>query len=292
MAFLKTASDLPMPDIQLLCSAAPLTAAPYFRPFVAPYEDSFACRAVLLRPESRGQITPAPRDPKQAPRIKQNFLAREKDWATLRAAVKLAREIGRQSALAPFVAAETGPGPDRRSDSEVDAYIRATAITVHHPLGTCKMGSDRDPDAVVDAECKVRGVEGLRIVDASVMPDLVGGNINAPVIMIAEKAADMIRGREPLARSMFEAPVHYPALLDDADQFSPAAIDECFRRRRGWRSPGREPCGETAAASGSGGTRSAPTRDATCRRLRPFSICFTLPGISTSGAPTELAIRV
>ena len=199
MAFLKTASDLPMPDIQLLCSAAPLTAAPYFRPFVAPYEDSFACRAVLLRPDSRGQITLASRDPKQAPRIKQNFLAREKDWATLRAAVKLAREIGRQSALAPFVAAETGPGPDRRSDSEVDAYIRATAITVHHPLGTCKMGSDRDPDAVVDAECKVRGVEGLRIVDASVMPDLVGGNINAPVIMIAEKAADLIRGREPLA---------------------------------------------------------------------------------------------
>src|SRR5438067_1954087 len=199
MAFLKTASDLPMPDIQLLCSAAPLTAAPYFRPFVAPYEDSFACRAVLLRPDSRGQITLASRDPKQAPRIKQNFLAREKDWATLRAAVKLARDIGRQSALAPFVAAETGPGPDRRSDSEVDAYIRATAITVHHPLGTCKMGSDRDPDAVVDAECKVRGVEGLRIVDASVMPDLVGGNINAPVIMIAEKAADLIRGREPLA---------------------------------------------------------------------------------------------
>src|SRR5207237_54592 len=137
MAFLKTASDLPMPDIQLLCSAAPLTAAPYFRPFVAPYEDSFACRAVLLRPDSRGQITLASRDPKQAPRIKQNFLAREADWVTLRAGVKLAREIGRQSALAPFVAAETGPGPDRRSDSEVDAYIRATAITVHHPLGTC-----------------------------------------------------------------------------------------------------------------------------------------------------------
>ena len=199
MAFLKTASDLPMPDIQLLCSAAPLTAAPYFRPFVAPYEDSFACRAVLLRPDSRGQITLASRDPKQAPRIKQNFLAREKDWVTLRAGVRLAREIGRQSALAPFVAAETGIGSDRRSDSEVDAYIRATAITVHHPLGTCKMGSDRDPDAVVDAECKVRGVEGLRIVDASVMPDLVGGNINAPVIMIAEKAADLIRGREPLA---------------------------------------------------------------------------------------------
>ena len=199
MAFLKTESDLPMPDVQLLCSAAPLTAAPYFRPFVAPYEDSFACRAVLLRPESRGQVTLTSRDPKQAPRIRQNFLARPQDWATLRAGVQLARDIGRQTPLAPFVASEIGPGPGCRSDAEVDAYIRATAITVHHPLGTCKMGTDKDPDAVVDAECKVRGVDGLRVVDASIMPDLVGGNINAPVIMIAEKAADLIRGREPLA---------------------------------------------------------------------------------------------
>jgi 4-pyridoxate dehydrogenase len=199
MAFLKTESALPMPDIQLLCSAAPLTAAPYFRPFVAPYEDSFACRTVLLRPDSRGQITLTSRDPKQAPRIKQNFLAREKDWVTLRAGIKLARDIGRQTALAPFVASEMGPGPNCRSDAEIDAYIRATAITVHHPLGTCKMGSDKNPDAVVDAECKVRGIEGLRVVDASIMPDLVGGNINAPVIMIAEKVADLIRGREPLA---------------------------------------------------------------------------------------------
>jgi 4-pyridoxate dehydrogenase len=199
MAFLKTSPDLPMPDIQLLCSAAPLTAAPYFRPFVAPYEDAFACRAVLLRPESRGQIILASRDPKQAPRIKQNFLARDREWATLRAGIKLARDIGRQSPLTPFIAAETGPGADCKSDAEIDAYIRTTAITVHHPLGTCRMGSDKDPDAVVDAECKVRGVEGLRVVDASVMPDLVGGNINAPVIMIAEKAADLIRGREPFA---------------------------------------------------------------------------------------------
>jgi choline dehydrogenase-like flavoprotein len=118
---------------------------------------------------------------------------------TLRAGVQLARDIGRQSPLAPFVASEIGPGPGCRSDAEVDAYIRATAITVHHPLGTCKMGTDKDPNAVVDGECKVRGVDGLRVVDASVMPDLVGGNINAPVIMIAEKAADLIRGREPLA---------------------------------------------------------------------------------------------
>src|SRR5207245_8569063 len=106
---------------------------------------------------------------------------------------------GRQSALAPFAAGEVAPGPDCRSDAEIDAHIRATAITVHHPLGTCKMARASDPEAVVDPELRVLGVDALRVVDASVMPDLVGGNINAPVIMIAEKAADLIRGRTPLA---------------------------------------------------------------------------------------------
>ena len=199
MAFLKTDPDVAIPDIQLLCSAAPLTAAPYFRPFVPAYDDTFACRAVLLRPESRGEVTLASRDPKTPVKIRQNFLRTQKDWATLRAGIKLARDIGRQKPLEPFVAAEIGPGAECKSDDQIDAYIRATAITVHHPLGTCKMGGANDPKAVVDPECKVIGVDGLRVVDASVMPDLVGGNINAPVIMIAEKAADLIRGRTPLA---------------------------------------------------------------------------------------------
>src|SRR5208283_5094450 len=93
---------------------------------------------------------------------------------------------------------ELKPGADVRSDDALDAYIRATAATAHHPLGTCKMGPDSDPMAVVDPELRVRGIEALRVVDASVMPDMVGGNINAVVIMIAEKAADLIRGRPPL----------------------------------------------------------------------------------------------
>jgi 4-pyridoxate dehydrogenase len=109
------------------------------------------------------------------------------------------REIGSRPALRPFIAAETAPGPACESDAAIDAHIRATAITVHHPLGTCRMGPASDGLAVVDPELKVLGVDGLRVVDASVMPDLVGGNINAPVIMIAEKAADLIRGRAPLA---------------------------------------------------------------------------------------------
>jgi choline dehydrogenase/4-pyridoxate dehydrogenase len=199
MAFLKSSPELALPDIQLLFGAAPMTAHPYFSPLVRPYADSFGCRAVLLRPQSRGRIELASPDPRAPVRIRQNFLATEKDWATLRAGARLVREIGRQTPLSSFTAGEISPGPDCCSDAAIDAHIRATAITVHHPLGTCKMGRPSDPATVVDPELKVLGVDGLRVVDASVMPDLVGGNINAAVIMIAEKAADLIRGRTPLA---------------------------------------------------------------------------------------------
>jgi len=199
MAFLKSSPEIGVPDIQLLFSAAPTTAQPYLRPFVPPYADSFGCRAVLLRPESRGRIELASADPREPVRIRQNFLATDKDWETLRAGVRLIRDIGSRRSLASFASGEISPGPDCRSDAEIDAHIRATAITVHHPLGTCKMGRASDPTAVVDPELKVLGIDGLRVADASVMPDLVGGNINAPVIMIAEKAADLIRGRAPLA---------------------------------------------------------------------------------------------
>jgi 4-pyridoxate dehydrogenase len=152
MAFLQSTAGLPLPDIQLVFNAGSMTAHPYFPPFVPPYADSFSCRAVLLRPESRGQIELASSDPRIPVRIRLNFLATEKDWATLRAGVRLAREIGRQPALASLSAGEIAPGPDCQSDAELDAHIRATAITFHHPLGTCKMGRSNDPDAVVDPE--------------------------------------------------------------------------------------------------------------------------------------------
>jgi 4-pyridoxate dehydrogenase len=200
-AFLKSKLAGTLPDIQLLFAAAPLWAAPYLRPFRAPFLDAFGCRAVLLRPESRGVVELSSADPAKPMRIRQNFLSTEKDRNTLRAGVRMVTDIGRQRALAAFVGGELAPERDRNSDSDLDAHIRATGITVHHPAGTCKMGSDGDETAVVDAELRVRGIASLRVVDASVMPDLPGGNINAPVIMIAEKAADLIRGRPPLYAS-------------------------------------------------------------------------------------------
>jgi choline dehydrogenase/4-pyridoxate dehydrogenase len=199
MAFLNSPLAGPMPDVQFLVVAAPLTARPYLPPFVRPYADSFACRTVVLRPESRGRLDLVSADPRQPMRIRQNFLATDKDWATLRAGLRLARDVAEQAPLRPFIAGEMAPGSENTGDAEIDAHIRATGISVHHPLGTCKMGTESDAEAVVDGELRVFGIDGLRVVDASVMPDLVGGNINAPVIMIAEKASDMIRGHEPLS---------------------------------------------------------------------------------------------
>jgi 4-pyridoxate dehydrogenase len=196
MAFLKTRPDVALPDIQVLFNAAPMTAHPYLAPFRRPYADGFACRAVLLRPQSRGEVRLASADPRAPLRIRQNFLATDGDWAVLREGVRMVQEIGAQAPMAPFVAQELAPGPCA-SRAAIDAHIRSTGITVHHPLGTCRMGPEADPATVVDQVLRVLGTTRLRVVDAAAMPDLVGGNINAAVIMIAERAADLIRGRNP-----------------------------------------------------------------------------------------------
>jgi choline dehydrogenase/4-pyridoxate dehydrogenase len=196
MAFLKTPLAGALPDVQFLFAAGPTAAAPYL---TRPYPDSFGCRAVVLRPESRGRLELASADPRAPLRIRQNFLAADKDRETLRAGLRMVREVARQSPLRPYIAGEIAPGADKSNNDALDAHIAATGISVHHPLGTCKMGAAGDAMAVVDGSLRVFGIEGLRVVDASVMPDLVGGNINAPIIMIAEKAADLIRGRGPLA---------------------------------------------------------------------------------------------
>src|SRR5262249_1065987 len=151
---------------------APLGAWPYFSPFKEPFKDGFACRIVMLHPESRGKVMIDSTDPFAAPKIHQNFLSTEGDWQALRAGIKFAREIAAQPSMAPFIAGEIAPGLDKATDADIDAHIRNTSITVPHPAGTCKMGVSGDPLAVVDPELRVRGVEALRVVDASVMPDL------------------------------------------------------------------------------------------------------------------------
>jgi 4-pyridoxate dehydrogenase len=198
-AFLKSAPEKPLPDVQFLFTAAPLGAWPYLEPFKKPFQDGFATRIVMLHPESRGSVRIASADPAAAPRIHQNFLGADADWKALRAGVRMAREVAAQASLGPYVAAEFAPGLAKTTEADIDAHIRKTSITVHHPLGTCRMGTDDDPAAVVDTEMRVRGVRGLRVVDAAVMPDMPTGNINAAVVMIAERTADLIRGRATLA---------------------------------------------------------------------------------------------
>ncbi|RUZ21092.1 MULTISPECIES: choline dehydrogenase [unclassified Mesorhizobium] len=193
VAFLKSDTSRPLPDVQLLFTAAPLGAWPYMSPFKAPFADGFATRIVAVQPESRGSVKLASSDPVAAPLIHQNFLSSQRDWQSLRAGFRVARNLASQPSMTPFVGAEFFPGPKCESDEEIDEHIRKTSITVHHPAGTCRMGVDAE--SVVDPELRVRGIAGLRVVDASVMPDLVCGNINAAVIMIAEKAADLIRSR-------------------------------------------------------------------------------------------------
>jgi 4-pyridoxate dehydrogenase len=204
IAFLKSRPDATLPDVQLIFNAAPMTASPYLRPFKRPYVDGYACRAAVLRPESRGTVELASADPAASLRIRQNFLGTDGDWKALRAGLRIARDVCRQSAMLPFMDKEIAPAGT--TDADLDAHIRANGITVHHPLGTCKMGLASDRMAVVDGELRVFGVDGLRVVDGSVMPDLIGANINAPIIMIAEKAADYIRGRPPLEPARLATP--------------------------------------------------------------------------------------
>ncbi len=207
-AFLKTDAAEPVPDIQLLFfMGATTTAKPYLPPFTKPFENSISCRVMPLHPVGRGRLELASADPADPVRIHQNFFATEDEWRVMRGGLRLVRELARQPALKDYIAGEVSPGAARVSDAELDAHVRATMGTVHHPIGTCLMGPASNEMAVVDGALRVIGAEGLRVVDASVMPDLIGGATNAPVIMIAEKASDMILGRAPLPPAAVPPPV-------------------------------------------------------------------------------------
>jgi len=197
-AFLKSQPSERIPDVQLLFHAGPLMAGPWLPPFKPAFADGFSCRAVLLRPESRGHIALVSHSPLEPVRIHQNFLATQNDRVALRRAFRLLRRIGEQPALQPYIENELLPGHHTSTDEDIDAHIRNTAITVHHPVGTCRMGTGEPLDVVNQNLC-VFGVQGLRVVDGSIIPDLIGGNVNAAITMVAEKAADLILGHPPLA---------------------------------------------------------------------------------------------
>ena len=201
-AFLRSRPDLDRPDLQIHCVLAIMQD----HGKVAVAKDGFTFHVCQLRPESRGRVGLRSADPMDHPAIFANYLATEEDRRAIREGVKMMREVARQAALDPYRGPEYSPGEAVQTDEEIDAWIKRTSETIYHPVGTCKMGADGDAMAVVDAELKVRGLTGLRVIDASVMPTLVGGNTNAPTIMIAEKASDMILGRPALPAE--DAPVY------------------------------------------------------------------------------------
>lgn len=190
--FLKTRPELEVPDIQLHFVAAMMRD----HARIKSDRHGFTVHVCQLRPESRGYIGLKSLDPAEHALIQPNYLAAETDRRVMRDGVRIVRNILAQRAMDPYRGPEFWPGADKQSDEEIDAWIRETAETIYHPVGTAKMGND--PMAVVDVKCRVRGIEGLRVVDASVMPTLVGGNTNAPTIMIAEKISDDMLGRPPL----------------------------------------------------------------------------------------------
>ena len=155
-----------------------------------------------MRSPSRGRIQLKSKDPRQHPSILFNYMSHEQDWQEFRDAIRITREIMAQPALDPYRGREISPGIDCQSDAELDAFIREHAETAFHPSCSCKMGED--DMAVVDGQGRVHGLQGLRVVDASIMPEIITGNLNATTIMMAEKIADRIRGRQPLPRSTAE----------------------------------------------------------------------------------------
>jgi 4-pyridoxate dehydrogenase len=196
-AFVKTRPELAVPDIEFMFRGTSHDPHLWF-PLVRPaFLDGYGIRPTLLHPDSRGEILLHSADPMAPPRIVYKFFTAPNDLPTLREGFKRARELAFHKALDPFRGEEIGPGLKVQSDADIDAWLKKVVITAHHPAGTCAMG----PDAVLDSDLKVRGIERLRVCDASAMPDLVSAHINACVIMMADKASDIIRSQPALPRA-------------------------------------------------------------------------------------------
>jgi choline dehydrogenase len=199
---IRTAEHLERPDLQIMVNPIRFDAMPWFPGIRAMQEHVFWAGLVQLHPESRGWVELKSADPRETAAVTLNILAEEADREQLRRAVRTARRIYNTRPMADLLASERTPGEAIQSDDELDAYIRASCYVAQHPTSTCAMGTGSM--AVVDAELRVIGVEGLRVADASVMPTVPGGNTNLPTIMVGEKAADLIRGRS-LARAELQS---------------------------------------------------------------------------------------
>ena len=193
--FIRTRPEFAWPNIQFHF----LPVAINYNGSNAVNEHGFQAHVGSMRSPSRGRIQLKSKDPRQHPSILFNYMSHEQDWQEFRDAIRITREIMAQPALDPYRGREISPGAHVQSDAELDAFIREHAETAFHPSCSCKMGED--DMAVVDSQGRVHGVQGLRVVDASIMPEIITGNLNATTIMIAEKIADRIRGRQPLPRS-------------------------------------------------------------------------------------------
>jgi choline dehydrogenase len=194
--FIKTKPDLPTPDLEILFAPSLFVDHGFGNP---PKQHGYTIGVILLHPESKGSISLRSTNPADPPRIQANYLASENDVKLLLDGLKLCRRIGQASALAPYRGAEFLPGEEVKTDEELTELLRSRAETLYHPVGTCKMGSD--PLAVVDAQLRVVGVEGLRVADASVMPSIISGHTNAPSIMIGERASDFIKQSAAVAQT-------------------------------------------------------------------------------------------
>jgi choline dehydrogenase len=196
-AFVRSKPGVDYPDIQYHF----LPAAIRYDGKAAAKGHGFQAHVGPMRSKSRGSVTLRSSDPLEKPKIVFNYMSHPDDWADFRHAVRLTREIFGQAALDPYRGREISPGAHVQSDEAIDDFLREHAESAFHPCGTCKMGAASDPMAVVDPQCRVIGVEGLRVADSSIFPRVTNGNLNGPSIMTGEKASDHILGRDPLPRS-------------------------------------------------------------------------------------------
>ncbi|MBO6755066.1 MAG: choline dehydrogenase [Roseibium sp.] len=203
-AFIRSRAGVAYPDIQY-----------HFLPFAVRYDGKaaaeghgFQAHVGPMRSKSRGHVKLTSSDPRAAPSILFNYMAHEDDWADFRAAIRLTREIFSQEAFEVYRGKEIQPGAEVESDDDLNAFIKEHVESAYHPCGTCRMGAANDPHAVVDPSCKVIGVDGLRVADSSIFPQITNGNLNAPSMMAGEKAADHVLGHAPLAASNADPWVH------------------------------------------------------------------------------------